>query len=411
MASIRKQTVTFTLGGGKAASSLEFWEFLQKKYDVKLEELMMVQQETSGRKIYVKFVKMERAEQVATESKVRMQLRDGECDVFVQGPEQGVKVVRVRNLPMEVCSEEIVLCLNQYGKVFDVKDERYPRGSCLGGLLTGTRVVRMIVQRNVPSYVRIGGIEAMIFYQGQKATCQVCGEIDHFRVNCPNRRRPPSWADRAAGRKGEQERDVTGNGGGPSPSPAPSVVGSEPKTPPRRASMPELRDDGDVEEFWSTPLQTTRVEQGVSTPRRATPPATPAASQQGVAPAAQPSSSDAPQQEQAAGEPEQQGLVEQEDEQRSRASTFEFVTFSNAASDEEDDTSSQRTLRSRTASIGTEEKKRKRATDKLESSLYGMADRIRKQVEKGHVARTKSTLEKKAKLDKGKGGAKPKDGC
>ena len=242
MAELRKQTVTFKFGEGKAVSNLELWELLKEEWDVKLEELMMVQLETSGKKVHVKFVKQERAEQVAAKERVTLKRRDGsECEVTLQGPGQGVKVLRVRNLPIEVSTEAVMLCLGQYGQVFEVREERYPRGSCYQGLLTGTRLVRMAMKRAVPSYVRISGVEAMVFYHGQKPTCQICGETDHLRANCPNRRRPPSWADRAQGRKGEDD-DVTHNDDlAGSPPPAAGEMA-------RHGSAPNLRND--VTPIW-----------------------------------------------------------------------------------------------------------------------------------------------------------------
>ena len=211
MAYVRKQTVTFTFAA-RAPSGVEFWSFLEQKYGIELCELMMVQEETNGRRVHVKFVDEKRAEQVAESGETEFVYKDGSTvKVMVQGPSEAVRIVRVRNLPMEVSAIEVSLALNQYGKVVDCNDERYPRGSCFQGLLTGNRVVKMVVKRNIPSYVRVAGTEAMVFYQGQKPTCQICASEDHFRGACPNKKRPLSWAERAQGRKDAAD-DVSKDG-------------------------------------------------------------------------------------------------------------------------------------------------------------------------------------------------------
>lgn len=257
MASVRKQTVTFSFPGTRVPSGVEFWEFVTKKYGVELKDLMMVQVETSGRRVHVKFVSNEWAEKVAEADEALFEYTDGELvKVRVQGPGQAPLVVRVRNLPMEVSTKCVELALGQFGSVLDVRDERYPRGSCFQGLLTGNRLVRMVIKRPIPSYVRVDGIEAMVFHKGQKPTCQVCDGDDHLRSKCPNRKRAPTWADRTRGLQGQEADD--------------DVRASPPPSPrPRHGSAPELRGQDDVS-LWEQPAaeQTTaaEAEAGVAPP-------------------------------------------------------------------------------------------------------------------------------------------------
>lgn len=406
MASVRKQTATFVLRCEKPVSPLEFWGFLKKQWNVKLEELVMVQPETSGKKIHVKFVSEKRAEEVAEASEVALELTDGTpCSVFVQGPGQGVKTVKVRNLPMEVSSKDVEMCLGQFGKVLQCRDERYPRGSCYEGLLSGNRLVKMVMLRPVPSFLRVAGVEAVCYYAGQKPTCYVCNQDDHMRVNCPNRRRPPSWAERAAGRKGGEDRDVEEDGGPSSPGPSrdPSPA---PRTPsPRRASAPELRkaEDDEEVELWCTPgtaqqQQTTRAEaeQGVA-PTQGEP-------QHGVVPTAE----DGDGVSTLGGRSRAESLTSSV----STASAFELMgDFSDA---EEALDNSQG--RARTESVGSDKVKRKRTEDKFEGQLAKLRSMVNTKHMAGPVVRTRS-LEKKAKIDtnngkgKGKAGESTKNGC
>lgn len=91
----------------------------------------MLQPETSGKKVFAKFVDERCADEVAEAAEVAFDLRDGTpCSVVVHGPGQGVKTVKVSNLPMEVGAMDLAMCLSRYGKVLECRDERYPRWSC-----------------------------------------------------------------------------------------------------------------------------------------------------------------------------------------------------------------------------------------------------------------------------------------
>ncbi|KAJ8050624.1 Zinc finger CCHC domain-containing protein 3 [Holothuria leucospilota] len=58
----------------------------------------------------------------------------------------------------------------------------------LKGILNGKRQFRMVLKREIPSFIFIGGSKAHIRYFGQPRTCFKCSEEGHEAKSCPNRR-------------------------------------------------------------------------------------------------------------------------------------------------------------------------------------------------------------------------------
>ncbi|KAJ8048962.1 Zinc finger CCHC domain-containing protein 3 [Holothuria leucospilota] len=55
------------------------------------------------------------------------------------------------------------------------------------GILNGKRQFRMVLKREIPSFLSIGGSKAHIRYFGQPRTCFKCSEEGHEAKSCPNR--------------------------------------------------------------------------------------------------------------------------------------------------------------------------------------------------------------------------------
>ena len=54
----------------------------------------------------------------------------------------------------------------------------------LKGIATGTRKIKMIVKRNIPSVIKVGSKTINIAYEGQTRTCYKCGLDNHMGSNC-----------------------------------------------------------------------------------------------------------------------------------------------------------------------------------------------------------------------------------
>ncbi|KAJ8048992.1 hypothetical protein HOLleu_01526 [Holothuria leucospilota] len=95
--------------------------------------------------------------------------------------------VTVLYLNFEVDQRLVARVLSQYGTVSDMRWCKYGSGE-LAGIFNGKRQCRMELDRDIPSFLFIGGSKAHIRYFGQPRTCFKCGQEGHEARSCPNRR-------------------------------------------------------------------------------------------------------------------------------------------------------------------------------------------------------------------------------
>ena len=109
---------------------------------------------------------------------------------FHRSKDTNVRVL-VSQLPIGISDVDLSLQFRQYGVVLNVRgvNRTYRRNT----YDTGERVLTFKkLERDIPSYVKINGYLAYVKYNGQPATCRMCGETGHLAADChrnPRRRR------------------------------------------------------------------------------------------------------------------------------------------------------------------------------------------------------------------------------
>ncbi len=96
-------------------------------------------------------------------------------------PPNWINVV-VYNLPYDTPNEYINDALDFYGKIHQV---RFQRWTNLPEVATGTRIVRMDVRHSIPRFVKIHTYRCKVWYRGQPISCDICKEPTHLAFNCP----------------------------------------------------------------------------------------------------------------------------------------------------------------------------------------------------------------------------------
>ena len=90
--------------------------------------------------------------------------------------------VYVRDLPVEVSESFVEAALSSYGTVHAVtamEHTGYP------GLLNGTRLVKIVLEKDIPSSLHISGFECRVWYRGQPQACVICHSYRHRVRECP----------------------------------------------------------------------------------------------------------------------------------------------------------------------------------------------------------------------------------
>ena len=92
--------------------------------------------------------------------------------------------VQVHHYPSEAFDSVIEEFFMSYGTVKFVKRQHWV---ALPDVQTGTRLVGILLDKQVPRNVIIGGFNCKTRYRGQPVTCDLCGEDGHVLSNCPIR--------------------------------------------------------------------------------------------------------------------------------------------------------------------------------------------------------------------------------
>lgn len=90
--------------------------------------------------------------------------------------------VKVHDLPPNMPNHLIAEQLQQYGKVTSIHDEVWR--DFFPGIPNGVRVVRIKLEKPIPSFLKIDGLLAYIVYPNQKKTCRHCSRKLHPGQKC-----------------------------------------------------------------------------------------------------------------------------------------------------------------------------------------------------------------------------------
>ena len=119
---------------------------------------------------------------VRIESKGRFNIGSHECVVQATGPPQ--VDVYVHYYPFEAPDADIRSVLSTFGQIKGLRYQSFPGYS---NVKTGSRIVRMVVEREIPSQQSIRGYPCRVFYKGQPIRCNICREVGHLAASCPNK--------------------------------------------------------------------------------------------------------------------------------------------------------------------------------------------------------------------------------
>ena len=90
--------------------------------------------------------------------------------------------VRVHDLPPEMPHRDIWTDMEKYGKVTQIYHEYWR--TLFKGVKNGVRIIKMIPNKPIPSYIIIGGYRTGCTYEGQIATCRHCNQPIHSGNSC-----------------------------------------------------------------------------------------------------------------------------------------------------------------------------------------------------------------------------------
>ena len=119
---------------------------------------------------------------VRVESKGHFNIGSHQCVIQATGPPQ--VDVYVHYYPFEAPDADIRSLLSKFGQVKGLRYQSFPG---YAHVKTGSRIVKMVVEREIPSQQSIRGFPCRIWYKGQPIRCNICREVGHLAASCPNK--------------------------------------------------------------------------------------------------------------------------------------------------------------------------------------------------------------------------------
>lgn len=169
----------------KKPLSEEVHQFVGGTLGLKREDVMRIQYSRNLGIAFVKTACLQVAQKIVEENDDKHEITvDGKPYKLRLEMEDGAVEVKLFNLSEDVTNDKIVKFLNAYGEVLSIREELWDEKHLFAGLPSGIRVVRMVVKKNIASYVTIDSEMTNLVYYGQQHTCRYCSEYVHNGVSC-----------------------------------------------------------------------------------------------------------------------------------------------------------------------------------------------------------------------------------
>ena len=169
---------------GTASSDIAKWimEFFVNSYpDFKVKSIQLA----SGRVARVAFDRDCAGAKDTIEALGEVTIHGVQC--FVLKPEPAapsLQHVLVYQYPYEYPNDSVATVMDKFGAVKDVLFQHWTN---LPEVSTGTRIVRMVVEKEIPRFLFIRGIRCKVWYRDQPLTCDICSKGGHKASACPDK--------------------------------------------------------------------------------------------------------------------------------------------------------------------------------------------------------------------------------
>lgn len=159
-------------------------EFLFKQLELDMSKVKNLQPSISKSQVIIEMERAELVEQIVADhdQQHRLQLDDTTVALIPIRLVGDAVEVRVHDLPPYMPNEMICKLLSSYGEVMSITEEKWKKH--FPGVPNGTRIVKMKINKQIPSYLPIDGEVAYIKYTNQLRTCKHCSRPLHVGRTC-----------------------------------------------------------------------------------------------------------------------------------------------------------------------------------------------------------------------------------
>lgn len=156
-------------------------DFLTKKLGFELSELKHLQIIDS--RVFVGTDSPQKAQDIVQEHNLQHQvLQDGKSYNIPLSMEDGAVEVRIHQLRPKINNQQVAQRMREYGEIVSIREDVWR--DVFPGVPNGIRLLRMKLQKPIPSYITVENQRTLVTYKGQEATCKFCQRRVHFNMKC-----------------------------------------------------------------------------------------------------------------------------------------------------------------------------------------------------------------------------------
>lgn len=185
----RKDSLYLDFSGMPVRPKLDkVFELISKKINLDMTKVNCIQPSMSKARVIIELKSQSYVEELVADhsSKHTVEYNNKHYAIPLIPYENAIEV-RVSDLPSYVSSEIIAKHLAPYGEVVSTQEEVWK--NFWPGLPTGVRLVRMRIQKPIPSYIPMTTHTAFITYRNQVRTCKYCVRPLHIGRTCNEARK------------------------------------------------------------------------------------------------------------------------------------------------------------------------------------------------------------------------------
>jgi hypothetical protein len=210
MARLRPNTIILKLDGLPRRPTTESLHvFVQEKLSLNHNNVQCFQISFSQKRVFIELASELNAELIALEENEKHALTvDGEnFKIPVQVYDDSI-TVRLYDLAPNLPNREVKQKLSEYGTVISIASEVWGEKMPFAGIENGIRLVKIKLNKPIPSYVTIGGETTYVTHPKQVLTCRWCEQPVHFGQKCAENRATTSVNERLSFAQAMQENST-----------------------------------------------------------------------------------------------------------------------------------------------------------------------------------------------------------
>lgn len=156
-------------------------DFLTKKLGFELSQLKHLQIIDS--RVFVGTDSPQMAQDIVQEHNLKHQLQqDGKSYYIPLSMEDGAVEVRMHEIRPRISNRQVAQRMREFGEVLSIREDVWR--DHFPGIPNGIRLLRMKLQKPIPSYISVENERTLVTYKGQVATCKFCNRRVHYNLKC-----------------------------------------------------------------------------------------------------------------------------------------------------------------------------------------------------------------------------------